>query len=264
MLEIGITGSGKTQGLYWILDGLINRGKKETIVWFDTGKSSEILTLAKFKPLKLLIPESLDVSIHINDNVNDNINDIEKENVIDFKDVWRSLDEEKINVVCFEPFVLEPDIYTQIVARLFKELIKLAHDYALPVPLAVFYDEFHKVAPARGHGLNEKHYRYGAIIQLNVERLRSLKVRFVATTQAWTKIRKGVRSSFNWLFCRRGANFGNDETKLQRFNPLFDRLQTDEGIIVFPTRLFTDVLKLPGYGDGEEIGIVRYAGVFDL
>jgi hypothetical protein len=96
-----------------------------------------------------------------------------------------------------------------MIGKLFTALIRLAHDYALPVPLAIFYDEFHKVAPGQGHGLSDKHYKFASVVQLNIERLRSLKVRFVATTQGWTKIRKGVRSSFNWIFARRGAIFSS-------------------------------------------------------
>ncbi len=261
LLEIGITGSGKTQTLYWLVDGLVNRGKNETIVWFDTGKSSEFLTLAKFKPLRLIIPETLDIDVSLK---TDNLNEIERVHVFDFGEVWRSLDKHKINVISFEPFVLHPEIYTKIVGKLFTALIRLAHDYALPTPMTIIYDEFHKVAPGQGHGLSEKHYRFGSIIQLNIERLRSLKVRFVATSHGWTKIRRGVRSSFNWFICKRGANFANDQPKLQRFNPLFEKLQTDECVIVYPTKIFSDIVKLPKYEDGEELGTVRYIGVFEV
>jgi hypothetical protein len=55
-----------------------------------------------------------------------------------------------------------------------------------------------------------------------------------------------------------------DEPKLSRFNPLFQKLQTDQSIIVFPTKLFTDVIKLPAYKEGEKFGRVRYRGVLRL
>ena len=257
LLEIGITGSGKTQGLYWILDGLIHNSK-ETIVWFDSGKSSEILTLAKFKPLKLIIPQTLDIEIETDHDF-----DIEKHYFSDFPEIWRVLDEDRINVISIWPFILEPILFTEIVAKIFRQLIRLAHEYKIQVPLAIFYDEFHTVAPARGHGLSDKHYKYGSIIQLNVERLRSLKIRFIGTTQNWTKIKRGVRDCFNWLMCRRGACFNNDQPKLMRFNPLFEKLQTDECIMVYPTRIFSDIIKLPKYEDGESLGRVRYIGVFE-
>jgi hypothetical protein len=257
LIEVGITGSGKTQGLYWILEGLIHHSK-DTIVWFDSGKSSEILTLSTMKELNLLIPEGLDVEIESEREI-----DVSKTYIGDLNEIWMRLDENRINVITIWSFILDPVIFTEVVAKIFTSLIRYAHEYRIKTPLTIFYDEFHTVAPARGHGLSEKHYRYGSVVQLNIERLRSLKIRFVATTQGWTKIKKGVRDCFNWIICRRGASFSSDQPKLQRFNPLFEKLKTDECIIVYPTKLFSDIIKLPRYDDGESLGRVRYKGVFE-
>jgi hypothetical protein len=137
----------------------------------------------------------------------------------------------------------------------------MSHDYKVPAPLAIFYDEFHLVAPGKGHAFNKEHASFGSEIQYNIERLRSLKIRFIASTHQWTKIRKGVRSSFNWFMMNRGALFSSDEQpRLSRFNRKFENLNTDEAMIAFPTKVFTDVMKMPYYGDGEDYGRIIYRG----
>ncbi len=256
LIEVGITGSGKTQGLYWILDGLIKTNPDEMIVWFDTGKSGEILTLSKLKPLHVFIPYGTELK------TSKGI-EIPVTEFTDLKMIWTDLKPGCINVICIEPFIIDPSTYTKVFTKLFSELIKLAHDYAIHTPMAIFVDEFNKIAPARGSTLDESQSRMGAVIQLNMERLRSLKVRFVCATQGWTKIKSGVRNSFNWIFPRRGAHFTADQPKLQRFNPLFETLDTGVGVLVFPTKVFTDTLHLPFYKEGKDLGQVRYIGVFE-
>ncbi len=260
LLEIGITGSGKTQGLYWIVDGLISRGKDEIVVWFDTGKAGEILTLAKMKPVRLLIPETFDVVVTPEDKF-----DIEKVHFIDPKEIWNLLDEDRINVVSLYPFLMEYELYSKCFARAFKALIVYAHMYRIPTPLSIFFDEFHNIVPGHGEGESERIQRLARNIQLNVEKLRSLEVRMVATTHGWQKIRRGVRMSFNWIIARRGTNFNRqDEPKLYNYNPKFQKLQNDEAIIVYPNRIFSDIIHLPKYPDGKELGMVRYVGFKDL
>lgn len=257
LIEVGITGSGKTQFLYWIIDGLVHKSPGEYIVWFDTGKSSELLTLAKFKPLNIIIPSGNEVHIQ-------NLMDYRVREFKNIKEIWCDLlDKDRINVVCIEPYILDPAIYTHFFKDLFKELIILAHDGAVPIPLAVFVDEFHRVAPSKGNALDYKQFAMGAIIQHNIERLRSLHIRFICSTHGWSKIRAGARNSFNWIVARRGAHFSSDQPKLHRFNPLFEKLTTDVGIITFPTKIFTDMVHFPYYEKGEDIGKVKYSGVYE-
>jgi hypothetical protein len=258
LIEIGITGSGKTQGLYWILDGLLHNSKDETIVWFDTGKSAEILTLATMGPLNIIIPYGTKINIDFK-----GVADIVFVEFDDPKTIWKKLIPGRINVVCLEPFILNPTVYTKVFMKLFQELIKLAHEYAVPIPMAIIADEFHRVAPSKGNALDFKQMAMGAIVQHNLERLRSLHIRFVVSTHGWMKIRAGVRNSFNWIMPRRGAHFSGDQPKLNRFNPLFEKLNTNQGVITFPTKIFTDVINFPLYGVGEDLGTVRYVGVFE-
>jgi len=257
LLEIGITGSGKTQGLYWILDGLLKNSKDETIVWFDSGKSSEILTLAKMKALNIILPEQTEINIECRGS------DIIKTHFNNPLEIWTKLEKDRINVVCLGPYILNPSVYTKVFTKIFTALIRLAHDYAIPVPMAIFIDEFHRIAPSKGNAIDWHQMEMGAAIQHNIETLRSLHVRLIASSHGWMKIRSGVRNSFNWIMPRRGTHFSGDQSKLYRFNPLFEKLNTDEGIIAFPTKIFTDIIHFPYYNIGEDIGSVRYVGVFE-
>jgi len=255
LLNLGITGSGKTQDLIWILNALISDAPEETILWNDAGKSNELLLVAQFGPLHILLPAGMDIDI-TGENV-----EYTKTWFTDPADVWRFLEVGKINVLCIEPFIRKPQYFTPVVTSIFSKLVDMAHDYHLPIPLTIFYDEFHRVAPGKGQAYDSRHAAFGAEIQYNIETLRSLKVRFVASTHGWTKLRKGVRSSFNWFMINRGASFTpSEQPKLARFNKKFEKLETDEAIIAFPNKTFTDIMKIPYYGEGWQYGQVHYSG----
>lgn len=261
LIEIGITGSGKTQCLYWIIDGLLKNSPNEVVVWFDSGKSSEILTLAKLRPLRILIPSGTKLEFS---NMSSQMNPV---TVIEFKtleDIWSTLlDKSCINVICIQPYVIDPGAHTKIFATLFSRLISLAHEYAIPVPMTIFVDEFHRLAPSKGNAIDLAQMRMGGILQHNIELLRSLHVRFICSSHGWQKIKSGVRNSFNWIIARRGSHFAADQPKLQRFNPMFEKLQTGSCILIFPTKTFSDVIKLPLYDEGEDLGRIRYLGTFN-
>lgn len=255
LLVTGITGSGKTQDLIWLLDGILQKGRNETVLWNDSGKSNEILLVAQLAPLNIIIPEGMDVSLESEGA------DIKKSWFTSPREVWLNLDPSRVNVLCVEPFIRKPTLFTPIITEIFTELIELAHDYKIKIPLAVFYDEFHLVAPAKGHAFDKKHASFGAEIQYNVERLRSLGIRFIASSHHWYKMRRGVRSSFNWFMINRGSTFpSNEQPKLSRFNRKWEKLATEDCIISFPNKTFTDVIKVPFYGDGHEYGKIRYLG----
>ncbi len=262
VLIIGRPGSGKTQGMYWVTEGILCEGHHETIVWFDTGKSSEILTLATLHPVTVHMPKHKGLSIEIQGKRPDL--DIEVREIQDLSQVWKALIPDRINVICFEPFVLDPEMYTIVVKELFYSLIHMAHNYEIVTPLTIFYDEFHRIAPSRQQGFSSQQERMGAILQQNIERLRSLGIRFAPSTQGWWKLRKGVRDAFDWIIAKRGANFDHtSEKKLSKFG-IFESLRTDQCIIIPPSRSFSDIQDLPFYGDGKELGRVRYHGVYAL
>jgi hypothetical protein len=252
LIQCGITEAGKTQGFFWLVEGIVNC-TKNTVVWFDIGKSSEILKLSEFGPLHILTPQGMDVEVKSNLDL-----DISYAEVADLRDVWDHLIPGRINVISFEPFILDPDVYGPLVGSIFTSLIRKAHRYELQVPMDIIYDEFHRVCPAKGHSVNVKQSKYGAIIQHNVEKLRSFKIRFIVSTHGWNKIRRGVKQSFNWQLIRRGSEF--DSGKLKRYNPLWEKIPVDKAFMVFPNMTFSDRLDMHYYGEGEDLGRVYYRG----
>jgi hypothetical protein len=257
MIEGGQTGSGKTQGLYWILAGIRENSPDEAILWFDTGKTAEILKLCSYGPVLVHLPIGAELEIQLKPG-KDLPEEIEIKYFVSVSQIIENLSQNKINVVCLEPFFPDPDDYAHIISSFFKTLIDMARKYQVIVPLAIFFDEFHWAAPAQGHALNEEHTEGAKWIQRNIEMLRSMGIRIVATCQDWTKLRKGVRSTFNWIMIRRGLQFSNDQGRLATYNWKWQTLRDDTAVLVFPDKMFTDFMRLPFYGDGRTLGRVYY------
>jgi len=253
---IGTTGSGKTTVLRWVADGFLECAPRNTIVWFDSGKSSEILVLAaglsRPHPLNIILPETMDVDIQPAEGYTF---DIRKSFVKEPGEVWKKLIRSRINIVMIEPFNRRADKFAPIIKQIFSELVDNAAEYVLPVPIRVFYDEFNKVIPGKGCALNAEHSAVGADVEYSVEMLRSLGVGFVASTQGTTDCRKGIRDHFTYQIGKRGAEF--NKGRISRFNSLFEKLPEEQAIIVFQDKVFSDPIVIPFYGDGEEYGTVR-------
>lgn len=258
VIEIGRSGSGKTQGLYYLLDGLHAYGKGDnTIVWMDTGKSSEFLTLAKFRPLHILLP--LGCKIEYEPAPGAEKLDIKITHLTDIRDVWHCLEKDRINVICFSRFVRGHAPHALIVSKIFRELINAAYDYNVPVPLDIIIDEFQFICPARHLAKSREHYNAGMDVIDSLWTMRSLGVRFVVAAQSWKVINVASRDTFDWILIRRGAEFG--EGKLRDYYPLWCRTPTDAAYLVYPDRNFSDdMIHLPFYGDGRQWGRVWYRG----
>jgi len=258
----GITGSGKTQILYYILKMLIKHHPKETLIWFDTGKSAELLRLADFKPLKVFVPQNegfnRDVIIELKEGKSI---DCEIFKFSSYSILFDNLDPNKINVMAFEPFFQEdPAGYTENINYFFRDLFNLAMEDQLPLPMAIFIDEVHSIAPSQGSGYGEGHAKAAIRFQRNIERLRSAGVRIVGTIQDFTKLKRGVRTSFQWIIIKRGMTFTQrDLPQLAEYNGKWWKLKISESIWVFPDRNFYNrYVKTPFYGDGKKTGMVRY------
>lgn len=262
MLEIGRTGTGKTQFLYWNIDLMREYNPKETIMWNDIGKGAEILTLIHYfghlrrEPINIITPIGGEIRI------NPNYANITYETVLTSGQVWDKIKPGQINIISLRKFWKDRIYIVQQISELFNNLIWTAD--SLPKPFAIFYDEFHNVAPSHGYGFagTAKEARMQAEsvnnLRANIEELRSEGLRIVATTHGWTKLQKGIRSSFEWLCLRRGAHIGYDDPKLKHFNPLWRKMATDEAYISVPVGWFMGPLRLPYYTKGYDIGTVDY------
>jgi len=271
----GHTGAGKTNLLMWVVDGFFKLREElpsnewETLVWFDRGKSSEILQLCKLGPVRVLIPEGCDLEIN---TFGPEDLDIEKEYFSNPSQIWHLLDRDRINVICLQRFLIDPQAFPPVVSKLFKSLILDSFNYkihpencppSLLLPrITLIIDEINNIAPSKGQGSGSREESSaGAWIQQNVEQLRSQKIRLVGSTHGWRKLRPGVRSSFPSHIALPGAYYPSSEKpKLSRFNRLFETLETGQCCLIFEKDVFSDPFKVPYLGRGEDLGFILYHG----
>lgn len=268
----GITGGGKTTAMYWLAEGL-RMATGETLVWMDIGKKSESSTLLMLGPVRFIIPSGMEFIIEPGKDFNGGVKldgqpfkvyEHEIVYIDDPADPWQHIRKGWINVVCIYPYIIDPQIYAEVVSKMFDKLIRYAHYEKIVTPMTIFIDEFHVLAAGSTHGLSGKHYSAGAMIQLNIDKLRATGIRIIGSSQGITKLRKGVRSAFNWIIIKRGANFRpDDEPKLHAFNPKWQTLEDNQLIIVFPTKLYSDIIEVMYYPRGEEIAHLRYPTILE-
>jgi len=266
LCTLGRTGTGKTQGMYWLVDLMREHAPNEAILWFDLGKGSEILTLADyFGPVTVWTLPGCEIEINAHREY-----DIQFRTVNSCRDIWRaSLTADRINVASFEPFILDPTIYTREISSMFIDLVYAAHRRQIYRPLSLIFDEFHNVCPAWGYGYagdqqeNRMQNRAINYIRRNIQKLRNEGIRIVASTHEWNQMFQGVRTSFEWLLLRRGAKFTGDEPKLRQYNPRWGAMETEEAYLVLPTRTYSRPLRLPHYVEGSRLGTVLYDGIYE-
>lgn len=261
----GTTGTGKSQTLFHIINKMREAAPDEYLLIMDIGKSSEVLRLADFANLLFFIPAGKDIQIDYRSPEME----LKYQGKISwtwfhsYDRVFEQLEPDKINILCIKPYHRRNDTYAREVSLFFQKLIDLASDRTLKtlnkLPLSIVIDEMHWVAPGHGSSLNDEHTDAGKDVQMNIDTLRSYKVRIIASTQNWRKIRKGVRDAFSWIFIKRGLSFPQDEEpRLSRFNLKWEGLSENELVIAFPKRGYSKIIELPYYGEGEDIGDIYY------
>jgi energy-coupling factor transporter ATP-binding protein EcfA2 len=255
LLEIGITGSGKTQGLYHLLNGILDYSKEETILWITCGKSAEELKLMQFMPVNYLFPMRRSIEIKLYQKTYPYVS----YEFSSIPNLFKHIDKKKINILCLAPYYPDPEEYAIVITELFRHLILIARNGGVPTPLAIFIDEFQMVAPARGQQLNEQHMLGGRWMQRNLDQLRSIGIRIVAAAQAWKKVLQGVRMSFGCIMIRQGAEFPSNELRrLAMANDKWQALGKEDMVFAFRNRFYSDVMRLPTYGDGYVVGSITY------
>jgi hypothetical protein len=252
----GMSGSGKTQLSYMLVPEFLNRNA--TVAWFDTGKSSEVLKLLDFHDIHFIMLEGHDVEPRWVKGKEDYEKGITKTFVQDEDEAMASIIKNTINIICIRPFYTEPEEASQHTAEFMKSLIEHAARYSLPDDMVLFLDELQHIAPAQGYELNMAHKKAGTKLAHNIDQLRSWGVRIVGMGQDWGKVLKSVRSQFPVLMIKRGVFFYKDDPHLSLFNSLWKALPDDRFVYVNSRKTFTEPIACPFYGDGKELGQLRY------
>ena len=262
ILICGMTGQGKTTCAKWLVDGLSKVNKKDTPIWLDQGKNEEVLTLLLLGECVFWIPPNNNINLNIIINDPEGVYNFEIKRFVNLDTIWQNIVPGKINVICLRPYILDPDVWSEIVSILFENLIFDAYHKKLNKvkPLSVFIDEFHMVAPSSAATLGRGHSDSGAIVQYNLEQLRAFGIRIVGMVQAMTKLRRGCRTEFMWQIAKKGTRFTKgDEAKLSQYNGLFEKLEANQLFICNPERNFSkNAITIPPYKEGVDIGIMDY------
>lgn len=249
-LSLGQTGTGKTiksfQFVKWFL------GKNETIVFFDTGKSGELLPLLGMgTALHCIIPELCSMSFKNSPVPYDVMT------VIEPTETWENIQEGKINVLGFRNFFLDAQPKAKYGSDLVHSLVIAARNGNLPKKMVLFIDEFHELCPS--YGLMENKYLKESASRTTValKTLRSEGIRIIAIDQAWGDIFSNARRQFPFVLVSRAPNFGKDAGLLARY-PFAD-LTVEYGRMIFPQRVWNGVWKFPMWYPPPKVW-VTYAG----
>ncbi len=251
----GHSGVGKTQSAFWLIAEFANQ-KKECIVWFDTGKSSDLLRLIDFADLKCLIPSPFDIQIQWKDKRYEG--HLSKYYFNTPRDAFTNLDPSKINIIMIRPFIINSLSCSVATKEFFDALIEMASEYELPVPMALFLDEIQFIVPSDGYEFSREQKQVITTLGHNIDQIRSWGVRIIGLGQDWGKVHRGVRNQLKCLIIRQGTFFYSDAPRLATYNKKWEILAPDEFIFVFSDRWFTSPLGAQFYGDGKDIGTIRY------
>ena len=252
----GMSGSGKTTLSYMIVSAFVDL--KACIIWFDTGKSAEVLRLIDFCDIHFIIPHGYDIKIEYYKGYEHYIDHITKTYIDDSLEALSKIKPDKINVICIRPFYQKPEEAGTKTAEFMEALIEISKLYILPPDTVLFLDELQHIAPAKGYELNSQHKKAGNMLAHNIDQLRSWGVRVIGMGQDWSKVLKSVRSQFPVLFIKRGVFFYKDDPHLNKYNERWKVLDDDQFVYVTSRKIFTEPIKHPFYGDGNDIGRLMY------
>lgn len=276
LLELGKTGTGKTNFLYWLIDIFRSEAPEEAIVWFDIGKAqynpytgesgNEILTLLYYFGAARII--SLTGCQVVVENGRGMDYDIEYVYVDRVGDLWKYCKPDKINIVSIEPFLNNDVVHAQLMSEMFDSLVYRANRGWIHRPMAIFYDEIHNVWPSSGHGIYDS--RKASAIQRRsnnqakkaIQKLRSTGIRIIGSTHQWTQLYKSVRLSFEWIVPRRGTLFSGDVPDLARYNPLWRKMPTWAAYIVIPEGTYLGPFRCLYYQIPNFLGNIKYDGIY--
>jgi hypothetical protein len=269
LLIPGTTGAGKTTALYWVLEAIVkycmqgtgSSGQHETVVWFDTMKSDEALTLLLMAPVRFLVLPGCKLDIKFNPDCKKKVYEHEIKEMRDGFNPWFDLREGWINVLVIKPYLLDPIIYSVVIKNMFKNLIFYSRMHKILSPLAIFIDEFQRICPSDGHYLNNDQKVAAIWIEENIQMIRSLGIRLIAVTHQLRELRKSVRSEFLWQIPKLGTYYAyNDAPRLAKYNADLENLNSLSICYLKPGHRYSSNpgIGISYYPRGEEVGTMDY------
>ena len=241
-LSLGQTGTGKTIKSFKLIEWLLKKG--ETVVYFDTGKSGEILPLLGLgKPIHCIIPDENGCSCSM--SFRQSPVSIDFDYVKEAGRTWTCIQLGKINVLGFRNFFVDAQPKAKYGSDLVHSLVIAARRQKMPNPMTLVIDEFHELCPS--YGLMENKYLKESASRTTValKTLRSEGIRIIAIDQAWNDIFSNARRQFSFILASRAPSFGKDAGRLASY-PFHD-LTVEYGRMIFPQREWAGVWKFHMY-----------------
>ncbi len=253
----GQTESGKTNKSYILGEWLIDAG--ETIVIFDCGKTGEILPWMNFGlPLNIITPPGCRVEIK-NAPVSVSYETADTPEVS-----WTFVKKGHINIFSFRAFILDGVSYGSYTSRVMNALLNqvMYGSIKVPVPLSIFMDEFSEICPSYGLIENRHQKETASRIAKVLKKIRGEKIRIIALDQAWTDIYPNARRQFPFLLICRAPNLiGQDVKSLEKYQGLYDGLDIDQALMIFPRKNWCGVWDFP-FVRAPEGSEVKYFGEY--
>jgi hypothetical protein len=217
----GTTGGGKTQKGYAMVDWLKHN---ETQIWFDTGKTNEILPLLCMgKKIRILTPTNTKITIEERTTG-------KWQEIPDHPDVMRvsgpndALDciatgdlhkriRDTITIISFRNGFSKKEMAVSWVAEFFERLAERCRLSTMPniFPASLHVDESQWAMAGKRISADGERSRASEIITENALELRSAGIRLMLYAQAYTNIPPAARENMLFNILCKGADVSSDE-----------------------------------------------------
>ena len=244
---IGTTGAGKTSFMLEVLRGLKKAAPKETIIWRDYGKESELLGILQFHDIKLFHPKGTTFTVaKMNKKQKELLgsHEIEQFEFETPKDILNNLQKKGVNAIATRRYLRSPKLFINFWSEFFENFINMALNYELPRPLSFFIDEMNNITPADGHAFAPGQSQLIQLLVYNTQNLRALEARLIPSTQGLASLNKGMRLQMQYYFFKRNNEQIDIDIKhfLTAQIPI-QRLRKDQIIVAGPSREYSDPIS---------------------
>jgi hypothetical protein len=217
----GTTGGGKTQKGYAMVDWLKHN---ETQIWFDTGKTNEILPLLCMgKKIRILTPTNTKITIEERtpegwQKLSDHPDIMMVSNPNDALDCIATGDLHKrikdtITIISFRNGFSKKDMAVSWVSEFFELLAERCRLSTMPniFPASLHVDESQWAMAGKRISADGERSRASEIITENALELRSAGIRLILYAQAYTNIPPAARENMLFNILCKGADVSSDE-----------------------------------------------------
>lgn len=216
----GTTGGGKTQKGLWCVDFL---KQLETQIWFDTGKSNEILPLLCMnRKVRIIIPTGTNLRIMEKSREIENHPDIVKvgspnealdmiaKGHLDKNFNWVR---DTITIISFRNSFSKKEMAVQWVAEFFELLAERCRLNTMPniFPASLYVDESQWAMAGKRISAEGERSRASEVITENALELRSAGIRLVLFAQSYKNIPPAARENMLFNILCKGAYVTSDE-----------------------------------------------------